>query len=69
MFLTQILAHDEHPDTEEGNDVESSEEKKPEEKPEIINWRRKPDDDGAAQRPLSPSRKRYSPDRRRRQNG
>lgn len=41
----------------------------PVEKPEIISWRRKPDDEdgGASSEPRS--ERRYSPDRRRRQNG
>lgn len=69
FFSCFFLADDENPDVEEGDNLESTEEKKPEEKPEIISWRRKPDEEGAAQRPPSPSRKRYSPDRRRRQNG
>lgn len=73
-FLQILLADDENPDEEPTGDiVEGSEQNKPEAKPEIISWRtRKPEDDSAAQRPPSPSRKRYSPDRsnnRRRPNG
>lgn len=59
------------------DEVEDSnvEKKAPVEKPEVISWRRKADDDGDADAdaPRGPSddssRKRYSPDRRRRSNG
>lgn len=53
----------------DGSEAEHDETKEaPVEKQEIISWRRKPDDDGDSA-PPSESRKRYSPDRRRRQNG
>lgn len=60
----------EESDTDQPNgdelDEPSVEKKAPIEKPEIISWRRKPEDDG---RPSSPTRKRFSPDRSRRPSG
>lgn len=51
-----------------GLEEEPEEKAAPVEKPEIVSWRRKPEDDD--KRPASPSRgKGYSPERRRRQNG
>lgn len=54
----------------DGSEAEHDETKDaPVEKQEIISWRRKADDDDGESAPPSESRKRYSPDRRRRQNG
>lgn len=64
-----FLAAPEPSEAVEPNGLEEEPEEKaaPAEKPEIVSWRRKPDEEGG--RASSPSRKRYSPDRRRRQNG
>lgn len=67
IFFLAVVAQ---PDAEnDGSEAEHDETKEaPVEKQEIISWRRKADDDGDSA-PPSESRKRYSPDRRRRQNG
>lgn len=69
-IVSSVAVDDTHPgvETDEGHDDVDEEDKTSAEKPvEIISWRRKPEDDD--RRASSPSRKRYSPDRRRRQNG
>lgn len=77
MCVCELTAPEPSSDNQRNGDDEledsNVEKKAPDEKPEIISWRRKADDDAddpdASRRPDDSSRKRYSPDRRRRSNG